>query len=134
MRVFVDTNVIISAILFPKTKVAEAFAFILQEHQLIISKYVIDELKQVFADKFVDKLEALDKFLDTISYELATVNDPIDIAKYPQIRDKFNLPILVGAIESKSDVLITGDKDFEGIDITGLKILKPASFIDRYRN
>ena len=41
---------------------------------------------------------------------------------------------LLGAIESKSDVLITGDKDFEGIDITGLKILKPASFIDRYRN
>ena len=95
MRVFVDTNVIISAILFPKTKVAEAFAFILKEHQLIISKYVIDELKQVFADKFVDKLEVLDKFLDTISYELATVNDPIDIAKYPQIRDKFDLPILV---------------------------------------
>lgn len=134
MRVFVDTNVIISAILFPKSKVAEAFTFVLQDHQLIISEYIIAELKQVFADKFTNKLEALDKFLDAISYELAKVKEPIDCTKFPQIRDKYDLPILVGAIESKADVLITGDKDFEGIEIKGLEILKPASFIDRYRN
>jgi len=134
MRIFVDTNVIISAILFPRTKIAEVFAVILQRHQLIISNYVIDELKQVFTNKFADKLKILDKFLDTISYELAEVNDPLDNTKYPQIRDECDLPILAGAIESKADVLITGDKDFEGIEVKGLEILKPATFIGRYRN
>jgi len=132
MRIFVDTNIIISAILFPKSKVAEAFAYILKAHHLIISNYIIDELEQVFNDKFAGKTQMLNNFLENLTYELVDVEEPIDIAKYPKMRDEYDLPILAAAIESTAEVFVTGDKDFDDIETEGLEILKPADFIEKY--
>ena len=45
MRVFVDTNVVISALLFPNGKVAEVFSHLLEKHTVIISSYTKEECK-----------------------------------------------------------------------------------------
>jgi predicted nucleic acid-binding protein len=39
---------------------------------------------------------------------------------------------LAHAIESKVDILITGDKDFDDIIIETPKILKPRQYIEKY--
>jgi predicted nucleic acid-binding protein len=39
---------------------------------------------------------------------------------------------LVYAIESKVDMLITGDKDFDEIKVENIKILKVRDYIERY--
>ena len=41
---------------------------------------------------------------------------------------------LYSAIMSKVDILITGDKDFEGIIVDGLEIIKPNDFYKKYIN
>jgi len=48
LRVFVDTNIIISAILFPNAKVAKVFSHLIEKHTVIIASYIKDECKEVF--------------------------------------------------------------------------------------
>ena len=62
MRVFVDTNVVISAMLFPNGKVAKVFSHLLEKHTLIISSYTKDECKEVFEKKFPEFLRFLLRF------------------------------------------------------------------------
>ena len=46
------------------------------------------------------------------------------------MRDSNDLPILVSAIISDSDILITGDKDFEDISIKKPLIFTPNQYYD----
>ncbi|EPF30920.1 hypothetical protein HMPREF9194_01246 [Treponema maltophilum ATCC 51939] len=130
MRVFVDTNIIISAILFPNGKTAGVFSYLLEKHTVIISSYTKEECKEVFKKKFPLKKELLDIFFDGISFEEFKSPEEIDEKQYPKIRDIKDLPILVSAILSDSDILITGDKDFEDIKIDKPLIFTPTKYFD----
>ena len=63
-------------------------------------------------------------FFDGINFEEFKSPEEIDEKQYPKIRDIKDLSVLVSAILSDSDILITGDKDFEDV-----KIDKPLIFI-----
>ena len=128
MRVFVDTNIVISAILFPNGKTARVFSHLLAKHTVIISSYTREESEEVFKKKFPLKKELLDIFFDGISFEEFKSPEEIDEKQYPKIRDIKDLPILVSAILSDSDILITGDKDFEDIKIDKPLIFTPTKY------
>ncbi len=72
IRVLVDTNVVISALLFPNSTPARALALVLDEHRLVLTDWIIDELHEVVGRKRPDRLAALHAFLDGIDYELAS--------------------------------------------------------------
>ena len=133
MRVFVDTNIIISAILFPNGKVAKVFSHLLEKHTVIISSYTKAECLEVFQKKFPNKIEQIKIFFDGISYEEFITPSSINEAEYPKIRDVKDLPVLVSAILSDSDVLLTGDKDFEEIKIDKPLIFSPAKYYEMIR-
>ena len=61
-RVLVDTNVLISAFLFPNSTPARALALVLDEHRLVLSRWVIDELHEVVERKWPDPGLALEGF------------------------------------------------------------------------
>ena len=69
MRVFVDTNVVISAMLFPNGKVAKVFSHLLEKHTVIISSYTKEECKKVVEKKFPAKIEQLEIFFNGINFE-----------------------------------------------------------------
>ncbi len=52
MRIMVDTNVIISAILFPESLPAKVVEKVMIEHHLVLCSHIIDELHRVFEEKF----------------------------------------------------------------------------------
>ena len=130
MKVFVDTNIVISAILFPNGKTAKVFSYLLEKHTVIISSYTKEECKEVFKKKFPLKKELLDIFFDGISFEEFKSPEEIDEKQYPKIRDIKDLPVLVSAILSDSDILITGDKDFEDVKIDKPLIFTPTKYFD----
>lgn len=130
MRVFVDTNVVISAMLFPNGKVARVFSHLLEKHTVIISYYTKEECKEVFEKKFPEKLKQLEIFFDGINFEEFATPNKIDENKYPKIRDVKDLPVLVSAILSDSDILLTGDKDFEDLKIDKPLIFSPAKYFE----
>ena len=61
MRIMLDTNVLISALLFPGTRMDTMMNNIFMEHQLVLSSYVVEELKRVVQRKFPGKETAVGK-------------------------------------------------------------------------
>ena len=131
MRVMVDTNILFSAIIFPKGQAANAFTHCLLNHELVISTYVINELKQVIKKKKPEKLSAIDDFFEKLSFELAYTSDNIKTELF-SIRDPKDYPVLYTAIIENVDILISGDKDFKDTDVTHPEILTPQEFLEKY--
>ena len=131
MRIMLDTNILISSILFPNGATAKAFEKCILEHDVVISSYVIDEIKKVVAKKFPNKIEVVDKFLTTLSFDLVYTPD-----NYPQdlfeIRDRKDYPVLYTSIIENVDILLTGDADFSTIKLEHPEILTPAQFMEKY--
>ena len=131
MRVMVDTNILFSAIIFPKGQAANAFTHCLLNHELVISTYVINELKQVIMRKKPELIPHIDAFLEKLSFELAYTPDNIEAGLF-SIRDPKDYPVLYTAIIENVDVLISGDKDFKDTDVTHPEILTPQEFLEKY--
>lgn len=133
MRIMIDTNILISVILFPSPNMNKLIDIISSNHTIVLSSYIIEELKEVIKRKFPNKYKYIDRFLIELPYELVYTPELIDVFKYPFIRDKKDLPILVSAINENIDILITGDKDFDEIEIEKPKILTVIEFLERYK-
>ena len=75
-RVLVDTNVLISALLFRASTPAEAVGLVLAAHRLVLTQWVVDELHDVVERKWPARHPALETFLGEIDYELAEPGAP----------------------------------------------------------
>ena len=126
-----DTNVLISIVLFPTPQMNKMMEHIFQKHNLVLSSFVVEEFKGVMARKFPTEVKNVDRFLSRVSYELVYTPDEIDQSIF-RIRDTHDYPVLYTAIIDDVDVLITGDKDFDGVEIDRPEVLTPANFIKRY--
>lgn len=135
MRILIDTNVLISAILFPSPNMNRLMDKIALEHTFVLPSHVMEELEELFDTKFKGKKHLLKRFFAKYSYEY--VYTPLDInpEDYPEIRDKTDLPIMVSAIVAGVDLIITGDKDFFDIKTGDIEIelpviITPKEFIE----
>mgnify|MGYP001498887197 FL=1 len=132
MRIMIDTNIIISAILFPDSLPSRFVEEVTSKHSIVLCSHIIDELHRVFNKKFKDKLLYLEKFLSKFSFELVYTPQDIEVDKYPNIRDVADLPILVSAIIEDVDVIVTGDKDFFDVEIEKPEIITVKEYFERY--
>ena len=130
MRIFIDTNIILSAALFPEGKVSRVLSYILETHTVIIASYSIKECTTVFKKKFPDKNKYLKEFLEKIEYERFETPSIVNANDYPSIRDISDLPILASAILSDADILLTGDKDFSEIKVKKPLIFTPSQYFE----
>lgn len=129
MRFLADTNVLISSALFPEGKVSKVLSYILETHELVLCSFSIEEARAVFDRKFPERLDSLDRFLRGIEFELFQTPRVIDSNAFPTLRDPKAIPILVSAILSRVDILLTGDKDFQDIDIERPLIFTPSEYL-----
>lgn len=127
MRVLLDTNVVISALLFPSSTPATAVQLVLQEHQLVLTEWVLVELREVVARKRPDLLPPLERFLVSVDYEVAEPG-----ASAVPISDPDDQPILDAAIATAVDVLVTGDKHFLALNVDSPQIMTARAFVDAY--
>ena len=132
MRIMLDTNVVISMILFPSRKFLSMLDIISKKHSLVLSSFVVDELFDVADRKFPQKKEVIDTFLSELNYELVYTPHQIKQGLF-DIRDINDYPVLYTAIIDDVDILITGDKDFLNIEIDKPEILTPAQFLEIYQ-
>ena len=131
MRIMLDTNVLISAILFPGDKINNMMNYIFLRHQLVLSSYVVEELKSVVRRKFPKKEPVIEKLLLMMSYEYVYTPDDMKENLF-SIRDVNEYPVLYTAIIEDIDILITGDRDFEDIIIDKPLIMTPKEFSDKF--
>jgi uncharacterized protein len=126
MKVIIDTNVLISAVLKGR-KPREIIEFVSKypDYEWIVSQAILAEYKEVLNRsklKLTDEVrqEWLDK-VDTIPkliYVSETVNFP---------RDQKDAKFISCAFASKANFLITGDRDFESVTEIGTTLIISVS-------
>ena len=131
MRVMIDTNVLLSALLFPGQRMNALINKITTEHQLVLSSYIVDELMNVTRRKFKGKEEAVDTLLSQLPYELVYTPRQPKPGLF-KIRDEKDYPVLYSAVTENVDVFITGDRDFDGLGLEKPEIISPAGFLEKY--
>lgn len=98
---------------------------------MVLSSYIVEELKDVVRRKFSNKVGIVDTLLAKMNYEYIYTPDILDESLF-EIRDVKDYPILYTAILEDVDILVTGDSDFSDVDVEKPDILTPAEFVERY--
>ena len=124
-RVLVDTNVIVSALIFPGSAPARALSMVIEREQLVLSDWILDELRDVVERKWPERLSVLETFIAVSEFELVPAG-----ASVIDMRDAADQPILDAAITGAIDVIVTGDKDFLALTIDRPLILTPREYLD----
>ena len=133
MRIMLDTNVLVSAFVFKGQTILRMIDILTGNHSIVLSSYVLDELKEIIKDKFPAKYAELDVFLTSLPFEYVYTPDILDKTKYPALRDSDDLPVLASSIMADVDILLTGDKDFFSLELDRPEILMPTQFVEQYQ-
>jgi putative PIN family toxin of toxin-antitoxin system len=125
MRVVFDTNILVSALVFPGGQGDVALRRIIAGmDQLVVSKAILDELLDVLSRKFARDAEELAHVAVFVS-ELAMIVAPK--RRLRVVQDDPDNRILECALAGSADAIVTGDKallalkDFENIPVATLR-------------
>ena len=131
MKILVDTNILISVALFPNPRIMRFWSLAADKNDLFLCSYSLEELDRVSARKFPAKKQHLVAFLKKLKYTLVRTRNA-KISNAAVIRDPKDYPILTSAISADVDILISGDKDFESVNIGRPEILTISEFMKKY--
>ena len=131
MRVFLDTNVLVNA--FASRGVcADVLRVVLAEHTLVTGEVVLRELGRVLRRR-IGLPPATIREIDEFLRECEVFPKPATRAAVPQ-RDPDDQWVVASAVESRADVLVTGDRDLLDIATDApIKIVDPRGFWDLVR-
>ncbi|MBR1487079.1 MAG: putative toxin-antitoxin system toxin component, PIN family [Synergistaceae bacterium] len=130
MKIFIDTNVLISAALFPNSK--PALALEKAKSQIcVICLQNLNEMIKTFYRKFPDRLLLLENFLSKKLADFQIVPIALEInALEKEIRDVKDRPLLRTAIDVGAEYFLTGDKDFLESGVQIPKIISVSDFLE----
>ncbi len=131
-RVVLDTNVVLSALLFSQGRLAPLrLAWQRTAFHPLVSKPAIEELMRALTyPKFKLTSEHRRELLGDYLPYCTAVRMPAKPPRTPPCRDAFDVAFLQLAIVGKADYLVTGDKDLLDVpDKVGLPIIAPEAFL-----
>ncbi|TGL61139.1 putative toxin-antitoxin system toxin component, PIN family [Leptospira ognonensis] len=130
LRILLDTNIYVSAILF-KGKPRLVLQELVDERVLaFISNEILKELEDTLSKP---KFKLNNDFVQLVLSEIRDITKLISISplnSYLELRDRNDYHILETAYSAKVDFLVTGDKDILSLkSITDFKIVPPEEFL-----
>ena len=128
MKVVFDTNVLVSALVFPGGRGEEALLRIVTERdELILSKPVLDELLGVLARKFSRDAEELAR----VALFLADIGRMVKPRRrLAVLKDTADNRILECALAGQARAVVTGDKALLALkEYRGVRILSLADYL-----
>ena len=108
MRVFLDTNVLVSAVA-TRGLCAEVLHLVLAEHELVVGERVLGELRKALRQKIGPEAGTIDE-VDAFLRGHAQVVRSHHRRTVP-VRDVADGYVLAEAVEAGVDVVVTGDGD-----------------------
>jgi putative PIN family toxin of toxin-antitoxin system len=125
VKVVFDTNILVSALVFPGGRAEAALLRIIDEHdRLLLSKSILDELLGVLARKFSRDAEELARTAVLLS-ELALTVRPRQ--RLHIVKDDPDNRVLECALAGRADAIVTGDNallelgEFRGVRVISLR-------------
>lgn len=70
MKILVDTNILISAVLFPQSKPAKALIYTAENHEMVLCDQNLTELREVLNRKAPQALPDAEVLLTELAYDL----------------------------------------------------------------
>ena len=131
MRVFLDTNVLVSATA-TRGLCADVFREVLRSHELVVSDALLGELARVLDKKFGAKPDLIKEIVHLLHQDtvFAEPTERLDV----KLKDEDDLVILSAALSGSADLLITGDKELLSLKRVGrLAIVSPRGFWNKLR-
>ncbi len=123
MKVFLDTNVLVSA-LATRGLCADLYERLLTEHEVVIGEPVVTEVLDILQRKF----RATDELLIKVEAELRLLRviPAQAVAPTLPIRDVDDPWIIACALQASVDCFVTGDAELLGLGMVGnLPIISP---------
>jgi putative PIN family toxin of toxin-antitoxin system len=126
VRVFLDTNVLVSAFA-TRGLCADVMRLVLAEHVLVTSEVVLRELRKTLRVKLrlpTETVVAIEEFLRE-NEVVPKPSAPSDV----KVRDADDRWVLASAVAARADLLVTGDRDL--LTLGGrspLRIVDPRAF------
>ena len=128
MRIFLDSNVIVSGIAFPGAERRVLLATFGREHTFIISQDVQREVRKVMRQKFPRLWEKSEEIMALLRVEIVSRRTYEGHSQgFPGLRDPDDAHILAAATVARCDAIVTGDKDLLVLrEVEGVKIVRPG--------
>ncbi|MDF7641089.1 putative toxin-antitoxin system toxin component, PIN family [Bifidobacterium sp. ESL0784] len=128
----IDTNVLLSAVIFHSYNMVRAIQVASwKNNDLLLSTFEIDEAREVVMRKWPEHIDVFEQFLYELSFE--TVVTPLNPKQgLFEIRDPNDYPVLYSAVIGAADVFVTGDKDFDDVEVDTPAIMTPAEFVTNF--
>lgn len=128
MRIVVDTNVLIAA-LISRGFCHELLEYCFLTHELVTSDFILDELKEKLVTKFKNGEDTADEAVGLFRSRMQVVT-PVTLS-FPVSPDPDDDNILATAIAGECEYIVTGDKDLLVLkDFKGVRIVNPREFSD----
>ena len=135
IKVVLDANQFISALLRPKGKPAKILEFIRERKiRLLISGPIEEEIIRVLLYPRLQKAHRLSETeirekMKNMTYLAETINPKITVRAIPD--DPTDNKYLECAVEGKADFIISGDRHLTDLkEFQGIKIVPPAVFLE----
>jgi len=131
VKVVLDTNVLVSGLLKPKSKPAKIVRLIVQgDLDIVINEHILSEYYEVLRrPKFSFDLRDADEVLEI--FRLYGIRAPA-LLQSMSLPDPNDTPFLEAAIAGQADVLITGNKrHFPKKCCKGIRVMTPSEFFEK---
>lgn len=126
MKVMLDANVLAGAVA-TRGLCADVLRAVPAEHELVICPQIISELQRVLTDKFAIPRQLLNDFIRLLRQDSIQCV-PVELPAV-KLKDKDDLGILAAAIAGGADVLVTGDRELQGVaSFEAVNIVSPRQF------
>lgn len=126
MKVFFDTNVLISAFISRGT-CSELYEYCLKAHSICVHQKVLDEIFDKLVNKFHYPKNVAERamlFVKEHADILPSAPSPLSLCK-----DADDDILLSAAVNARVDCIVSGDGDFlELKKVQGISVIKPADF------
>ncbi|MBV8405139.1 MAG: putative toxin-antitoxin system toxin component, PIN family [Gammaproteobacteria bacterium] len=130
MKAVLDSSVLIAAAISRAGVCAELLEDVLTHHELVLSEYIVDEVREKLIEKFGFPDKEV-RQLARLLLRVATITEPATIPP-GACRDADNLPVLGTAVAASADLLVSVDKDLLSLnEFMGIAIIRPGDFWKR---
>ena len=137
VRFFLDSNVILSGLLSERGAPRIILDLLSLGLPFLIGstgRYNLTEIERNLRNKMPGLLSLYKAYLPKLNLKVIPLPRPSDIRGFPgQIAEK-DIPVLISAIRSKADFLVTGDKQHfgkvKGDDTYPFHVLTPSECVD----
>jgi uncharacterized protein len=137
VRVFLDSNVILSGLLSDRGAPRTLLDLLTLKLPFLVGstgRYNLIEIERNLKKKMPEILSVYKKYLPKLNLKIVPLPQPEEVRGFSGKIANKDVPVLVSAIRSKVDFLVTGDKQHFGkmkdLDKYPFHVVTPSEFID----